>query len=68
MSEEDSIQKLETTPVTELNFGNARLRRTVKRAGFDTLPPLLELSEKDIDALFDRGDADEIIKLQEKIS
>ena len=66
MSEEDSIQRLKTTPVTELNFGNARLRRTVKRAGFDTLPPLLELSEKDIDALFDWGDADEIIKLQGK--
>lgn len=66
MSAENDIEKLKTTPVTELNLGSASLRRVIKRVGFDTLPELLELPEKKIDYLFDWEAADAIIKLQER--
>lgn len=66
MSEESSLDKLKSTPVTELNFGSASIRRSIQRAGFDTLPKLLDLSEKEIDALFTWKDADEIINLKKR--
>ena len=66
MSEENHIEKLKSAPITELNFGTASLRRVIKRAGFDTLPDLLDLPEKRIDDLFELRVADEIIKLQEQ--
>ena len=66
MSEESSLDKLKSTPVTELNFGSASIRRSIQRAGFDTLTKLLDLSEKEIDALFTWKDADEIINLKKR--
>lgn len=66
MSDYSSIERLKTASVTELNLGSASLRRAIKRAGFDTLPELLDLSEKEIDSLFKWEDADAIIKLQEQ--
>lgn len=45
---------------------SASIRRVIKHAGFDTLPKLLDLSEKDIDALFEWRDADVIIELRER--
>lgn len=66
MNNQGNIDKLKTTPVTELNLGSASLRRVIKRAGFDTLPELLDLSEKEIDDLFDSKDADAIVRLQEQ--
>lgn len=64
MSEESNLERLKATPVTKLNFGSAGTRRAIQRAGFDTLPKLLELSEKEIDRLFSWKVADEIINLQ----
>lgn len=68
MSEDSSLEKLKSTPITELNFGSASIRRKIKHAGFDTLPKLLDLSEKEIDRLFAGNwrDADEIIDLQQR--
>lgn len=66
MGEEKDIERLNTTPVLELNIGNVSLRRAIKRAGFNTLPDLFELSEKEIDNVFDGKTADSIIGLQEK--
>ena len=66
MSEESNLERLKTTPVTELNFGSASTRRTIQRTGFDTLPKLLDLSEKEIDRLFSWKDADDIINLQKQ--
>lgn len=65
MGDQSNIERLSVTPVTELNLGSASIRRVIKRAGFDTLPELLDLSEKEIDDLFEWSDADNIIKLQE---
>lgn len=64
MNEESNLERLKTTPVTKLNFGSASTRRAIQHAGFDTLPKLLELSEKEIDRLFSWKDADDIISLQ----
>lgn len=66
MSNQSNFERLKTTPVTELNLGSASIRRVIKHAGFDTLPKLLDLSEKDIDALFEWRDADVIIELRER--
>lgn len=66
MSDQSNFERLKTTPVTELNLGSASIRRVIKHAGFDTLPKLLDLSEKDIDALFEWRDADVIIELRER--
>ena len=66
MSDQSNFERLKTTPVTELNLGSASIRRVIKHAGFDTLPKLLDLSEKEIDALFEWRDADAIIELQER--
>lgn len=66
MSDTSDIERLKTTPITELNLGNASLKRAIKRAGFDTFPELMGLSEKEIDDLFDWKDADSIIRLQEQ--
>lgn len=64
MSEESNLERLKATPVTKLNFGSASTRRAIQHAGFDTLPKLLELSEKEIDRLFSWKDANDIINLQ----
>lgn len=64
MIEESCFEKLKSTPVTELNFGSASIRRAIQRAGFDTLPKLLDLSEEEVDGLFSLKVADEIINLQ----
>ena len=68
MSKESSLEKLKSTPITELNFGSASIRRAIKRAGFSTLPELLDLPEKEIDRHFAGNwkDADEIINLQKR--
>ena len=66
MSEESDIERLKTTPISELNLGNVALRRAIKRAGFNTLPEILRLSEKEIDDIFDLKVADSIIGMQEK--
>lgn len=66
MNEESAIERLKDTPVLELNLGNVALRRTIKQAGFDTLPELLNLSEKEIYDIFDWEMADSIIEFQEK--
>lgn len=66
MSTEVLLERLARTPVTDLNLGEARLRRVIKKAGFETLIELFELSESEIDELFDLKDADAIIGLREK--
>lgn len=66
MGEESALEKLKETPVTELNLGEVRLRRVIKRAGFGYLPDLLELPEKEIDALFEWRDAGMIVGLRER--
>ncbi|WP_417753716.1 hypothetical protein [Slackia sp.] len=66
MSDSNNIKKLKTTPVAELNLGTARLRRVIQRAAFETLPELLELSEDEIDELFEWEVADAVIQMKEK--
>ena len=66
MSDSNNIKKLKTTPVAELNLGTARLRRVIQRATFETLPELLELSEDEIDELFEWEVADAVIQMKEK--
>lgn len=66
MDAESSLKRLKETPVAELNFGSTRMRRIIQRAGFDTLSKLLDLSEKEVDVLFDWKDADDIINLQKQ--
>ena len=66
MSEEDIIERLRVTPITELNLGSASLRRLIKRAGFEVLPELLDLPEKKVDDLFGWQEADAIIGLQNR--
>lgn len=66
MSTEVLLERLARTPVTDLNLGEARLRRVIKKAGFETLIELFALSEAEIDELFDLKDADAIIGLREK--
>lgn len=64
MGEEIDIKRLDTAPVTELNIGSTSFRRAIVRAGFNTLPELLNLPESKVDHLFNPNDADLIIKLQ----
>ena len=66
MDEQDYIERLKTTPVTETGFGNARTRRVIKNAGFDTLWELFALSEKEIDDCFEPDVADAIIDLRDQ--
>lgn len=66
MGDRGNIERLKVTPVTELNLGRASIRRVIKRAGFDTLSDLLDLSDKEIDDIFEQRDADAIIQLQEQ--
>lgn len=66
MSDSSNIEKLNTTSVTELNLGAARFRRAIQRAGFETLPGLLKLSEGEIDELFEWEVADAVIQLKEE--
>lgn len=66
MGYQSNIEKLKDTPVTELNLGSASIKRAIKHAGFDTFPELLDLSEKQIDDIFDWENADTIIGLQEQ--
>lgn len=66
MGDRGNIERLRDTSVIGLDLGSTSLRRAIKRAGFDTLPELLDLSEKEIDGLFKWEDADAIIKLQER--
>ncbi|MCI8366056.1 MAG: hypothetical protein HFJ66_00415 [Eggerthellaceae bacterium] len=66
MSDLGNVEKLKTTPITELNLGNARTRRVIKRAGFETLPEVFELSEDEIDGIFEWEEADALIRLKEK--
>lgn len=66
MDEQDYIERLKTTPVTETGFGNARTRRVIKNAGFNTLWELFNLSEKEIDDRFEPDVADTIIDLRDQ--
>lgn len=66
MDNQGNIERLKVTPVTELNLGDASIRRVIKRAGFDTLLEVLDLSENEIDNLFEWRYADAIIELQER--
>lgn len=66
MGYQSNIEKLKDTPVTELNLGSASIKRAIKHAGFDTFPELLDLSEKQIDDIFDWENADTIIGFQEQ--
>lgn len=66
MDEQDYIERLKTTPVTETGFGNARTRRVIKNAGFNTLWELFNLSEKEIDDRFEPDVADKIIDLRDQ--
>ena len=66
MDEQDYIERLKTTPVTETGFGSARIRRVIKNAGFNTLWELFDLSEKEIDDRFEPDVADKIIDLPDQ--
>ena len=66
MSEASDIERLKKTPIVELDLGEAKLRRVVIRAGFESLVDVLELSEKEIDEKFEWHEADKIISMQEK--
>lgn len=66
MDEQDYIERLKTTPVTETGFGNARTRRVIKNAGFNTLWELFNLPEKEIDDRFEPDVADTIIDLRDQ--
>ena len=66
MVDGDAKARLAEAPIKELNLGEAKLRRVIIRAGFKSLVDVLELSEKDVDDIFDINDADAIIAMQEK--
>jgi hypothetical protein len=66
MDEENVLERLKTTPIVELNLGEARLRRVIKRAGFESLTDVLELSVKEIDDKFEWDEADKIISMQNR--
>ena len=58
--------KLADAPIKELNLGDAKLRRAIIRAGFESLVDVLELPVKDVDNIFNINDADAIIAMQER--
>lgn len=45
MGDQDNIERLKTTSIVELNFGTPGIRRAIQRAGFNTLPEIIGLSE-----------------------
>lgn len=66
MGDSDFLSRISNTPITELNFGGAGLRRLIKRAGYANLTDLLDLDEETIDDVFDYDTADVIISLREQ--
>ena len=66
MSEASDIERLKTTPIVELDLGEAKLRRVIIRAGFESLTDVLELSVKEIDDKFEWDEADKIISMQNR--
>lgn len=66
MDEQDYIERLKTTPVTKTGFGNTRIRRVIKNAGFNTLSELFDLTEKVIDDRFEPDIAGKIIDLRDQ--
>lgn len=58
--------KLADAPIKELNLGDAKLRRAIICAGFESLVDVLELPVKDVDNIFNINDADAIIAMQER--
>lgn len=64
MGDSDFSGKLSSTSITELNFGDAALRRRIKRAGYTNMADLLSLDEKAIDETFDFNTADAIISMR----
>lgn len=66
MGDPDFLGKLSSTPITELNFGDAALRRRIKHAGYTSMTDLLSLDEKAIDEPFDFDTADAIILMRKQ--
>lgn len=66
MGEASVIDRLKTTPISELDLGEAKLRRVIIQAGFESLMDVLELSEKEIDDKFEWRVADRIVSMREK--
>ncbi len=66
MNTESNVARLDVTPVAKLNLGSVSLRRAIIKAGFDSLPELLSLSDSKIDNLFESRAADEVIRLKDE--
>ena len=66
MDEQDYIERLKTTPVTETGCCKSITLRFIKNAVFNTLWELFDLSEKEIDDRFEPDVADKIIDLPDQ--